>query len=144
MTSHVQRHRQPMVTKWMGSEMTPAKWVRSSVAGLLLIIDLTSLVLAVSNVHNPVRFVTGLLLGVVVLGWSVVGLLPLDDVALLIGLSVAVSLSLLMLIVQALMALGAWHLAGLQIAISILCVPSLLWQSRRTWLALWSLGGKRQ
>jgi hypothetical protein len=133
-----------MGTRWMASESTPLGWARSYLASLLLIIDLTSLVLASASVHGPVRFVTGLLLGVVVLGWSVVGLLPLEDMALLIGLSVAVSLSLLMLMVQALMAMGAWHLVGLQIAISILCAPSLVWQSRRTWMALWSLWSKRQ
>ena len=143
MTSHVEDMSVPRGTRVSRSRRAKASWPRSVLASLFLVIDLTSLATASADVHGPVRFAAGLLFGLVVVGWSVVGLLPLKDGALLVGLSVSVSLALVMLIVQALMALGAWHLVGLQIVLGVLCAPSLAWQSQRVWVALWEWGRSR-
>jgi len=98
---------------------------------LLLVIDLSALVLAVANVHGPFRFAVGMILGVIVPGWSIVGLLHLGNAAMEISLTIAVSLALLMVVAQLLVLIHAWHLVGLEEFVCIACIPSLTWQFRR-------------
>jgi uncharacterized membrane protein len=98
---------------------------------MLLVVDLGALVFAFANLHGPVRLVLGLVLGAVVPGWSVVGLLKLGNVALEVGLTVAVSLALLMVAAQVLLAAHAWHLVVLQEVTGLVCLPPLAWQFLR-------------
>ena len=104
---------------------------RANISLVLLIVDLLVLVMTVGGVHGPLRFIFGLLFGVVVPGWSIVGLLHLDNAALETGLAIAVSLSSLMVVAQILMSLHAWHLGALEIVVCLACLPSLARLSRR-------------
>jgi O-antigen/teichoic acid export membrane protein len=94
----------------------------------LLVVDLAVLVMTFGNVHGPVRFVLGLILGGIIPGWSIVGLLRLGNPALEFGLTVALSFTLLMLIAQVLETVHAWHLTGLQEVTCVACLPFLIWQ----------------
>lgn len=96
----------------------------------LLIVDLVVLTLTVADIHGPVRYVLGLVFGLIVPGWSVVGLLTLTDLGLEIGLTLSVSLALLMLAAQIMVTIHAWHPVALEEIVSGACFPSLLWQSQ--------------
>jgi uncharacterized membrane protein len=95
----------------------------------LLVADLVVLVMTVGNLHGPVRLVLGLILGLVVPGWCVVGLLRLENAALEVGLTVAVSLALCMVVAQVLLTVHAWHLVVFEEVTCVLCLPSLIWQA---------------
>jgi uncharacterized membrane protein len=95
----------------------------------LLIADVLVFFLTTGNVHGAVRIILGLTLGVAIPGWSLVGLLKLQKASLEIALSLAVSLSLLMVTAEVLMSLHLWHLVALEEVTSLVCLPSLLWQS---------------
>jgi uncharacterized membrane protein len=103
---------------------------RAFVSLLLLAVDLTVLDMTVGSVHGPVRLVLGLVLGCFVPGWSIVGLLKIGNGWLEIGLTVAVSLALLMVVAQILITMNAWHLVLLEEVTCEVCLPSLIWQSR--------------
>lgn len=102
---------------------------RASFSITLLVVDLLVLGLTVADLHGPVRFTLGLILFIVIPGWSLVGLLRLGNAALELGLTVAVSLALLMVTAQILLAVHAWHLVVLQEVICLICIPSLIWQT---------------
>jgi uncharacterized membrane protein len=96
----------------------------------LLGVDVLLFVLTLSNVGGPWRFALGLAFAVTTPGWSLVGLLNLKDSALETGLSVAVSLALLMVCAQAMMALRIWHPVALEELACLICAPSLILQSK--------------
>ncbi len=96
----------------------------------LLGVDALALALCVANVHGPLRFVVGLLFGALVPGWALVGLIRLNNAPLEIGLSVATSLALFVVLAQAMTALGAWHPVALEEVVGVASVPSLVWLSR--------------
>jgi len=108
----------------------PSGAVRAVFSVFLLGTDVLLLALTLGNVHGPWRFVLGLLFALTAPGWSVVGLLRLNDTALEMGLSVALSLALLMLSAQVMMALSIWHPVALEEITGLLCAPSLALQSR--------------
>lgn len=103
---------------------------RRSLSLVLAVVDLSVFVLTIFNQHGTLRFVLGLAFFLLVPGWSVVGLLKLRNVPLEIGLTVASSLALLMTAAQILMATHVWRLAGLEMVFCLLCLPSLIRQSR--------------
>ncbi len=103
---------------------------RALVSVALLIADLVILTLTVADVHGPLRYVLGLVLGLVIPGWSVVGLLSLADVALEIGLTLSVSVALVMVAAQIMVTVHAWHPVALEELTCVLCLPSLVLQSR--------------
>jgi hypothetical protein len=96
---------------------------------LLAVADVATLLFAATNVGGPVRFFLGLILGIFIPGWSVVGLIKLKNAALEVGLTMATSLTILMLCAQLLITAGFWHLALFEDFTCIVCFPSLLWQS---------------
>jgi hypothetical protein len=96
----------------------------------LLGVDALALVLSAANVHGPLRFVVGMVFGALVPGWALVGLVRLDNATLEVSLSVATSLALLLVLAQAMTALGAWHPIALEEIVGVACVPSLVWLSR--------------
>jgi len=100
---------------------------RSQLSLLLLIVDIAVLVMTIADIHGPIRFVFGLVLGTVIPGWSVVGLLQLDNAAVEVALSISVSLSMLMVIGEFLMFIHQWHLTALEIIVTVLCAPALAW-----------------
>jgi uncharacterized membrane protein len=95
----------------------------------LLVADLVVLIMTIESLHGPLRLVLGLVLGLVVPGWSVVGLLGLENAALEVGLTVAVSLASCMVVAQVLLTVHAWHLGVFQEVTCVLCLPSLIWQA---------------
>jgi len=103
---------------------------RTYISVFLLGVDVLLLVITLSNVGGPWRFALGLTFAVTTPGWSLVGLLNLKDSALETGLSVAVSLALLMVCAQAMMALRIWHPVALEELACLICAPSLIVQSR--------------
>ena len=102
---------------------------RILISAFLLGVDVLLLVVTLSNVHGPWRFVLGLVFALTTPGWSIVGLLNVDDGALETGLSVAVSLASLLVCAQVMMALGLWHPVALEEIVCLICVPSLVRQS---------------
>lgn len=103
--------------------------IRVVIAMALAIIDVGALILAVADVHGPVRFVLGLMLGVLVPGWALVGLLRLGNLTLEISLASGVDLALMLILAQLLMTAHQWHLVPAEEVTAVICLPSLLWQS---------------
>jgi hypothetical protein len=108
---------------------SPSFAPREIVSLLLVVVDLVTFAMTIANTHGPVRFVLGLILGLVIPGWSVVGLIRLRNAPLEVGLSMAASLAMLTITAQALIALNLWHPIALEEVLCALCLPSLLWQS---------------
>jgi uncharacterized membrane protein len=102
---------------------------RAVVSLTLLLVDVLTLAFTLANLHGPVRLGLGLILGAVIPGWSVVGLLKLGQAALEVGLTVGVSLALLTVTAQVLLAVHVWHLLVLQEVTCLICIPPLVWQS---------------
>lgn len=100
---------------------------------LLMVVTLVTLALTLANNHGSLRFSFGVVLGLFVPGWTIVGFLHLDNAALEFSLSVGASLALLMVAAQVLITLNAWHLGGLESFTCVVCAPILFWQSRRVW-----------
>ena len=103
---------------------------RRIIGATLLFIDLADLAMAFANFHGATRFVGGLALGLLIPGWSIVGFFKMNDVALLFGLSLAVSAASLLIIAQFMLSMHWWHPIGLEELISAACAVSLAWQIR--------------
>ncbi len=95
----------------------------------LVAFDLAALALTLLALHDALRFAVGLVFGLAAPGWAIVGWLRLRSVALEVGLSLAMSLTVIMLGAQILMTAHLWHLAGFEIVLGVLCLPSLLGQA---------------
>ena len=104
---------------------------RRVVSLVLSVVDVVALVMTVANGHGPVRFVLGLVVGVVIPGWCVIGWLRLPDPFLEASLSIALSLALIMLSAQMMMTVHWWHLAGFEILLCAVSLPVLVWLARR-------------
>lgn len=115
-----------LLTSW------PAPDSRMVVSRALVFTDVLLFALTVGGVHGPLRFVLGLVLGLVIPGWSAVGLIGLRNPALEFGLSLAASLSLVMVAAQVMITLHLWHPVTLEEMTCVVCLPSLLWQARHT------------
>jgi hypothetical protein len=96
---------------------------------VLLISDITIFALSIGGVHGSLRYTLGLVLGIVIPGWSIVGLLKLNNVALEISLTLALSLALVMIAAQILITINEWHPIALEQVTCVLCFPSLYRQS---------------
>jgi uncharacterized membrane protein len=95
-------------------------------------VDLGAFVMAVADIHGPLRFAFGLLFGVLVPGWSIVGLIRVGNFALEISLALGLGLAVLMLLSQILVTVREWHLVTFEEVLAVLCLPSLLWQAMPT------------
>jgi hypothetical protein len=102
---------------------------RELLSAFLAFADVLTLTLTVADVHGPVRYFLGLILGIVIPGWSVVGLIKLKNPALEMGLSMATSLAFVLLAAQLLITAGFWHPIVFEEFTCVVCLPSLLWQS---------------
>ena len=94
-----------------------------------LFTDCLVFLLTIGEVHGPIRFVSGLVLGLFIPGWSVVGRLRLRNAALELGLAIAASLAILMVAAQLLITLDLWHPVALEELTCLVCLPSLISQS---------------
>jgi hypothetical protein len=102
---------------------------RELLSAVLAVVDVLTLSLTVANVHGPVRYFLGLILGIVIPGWSVVGLIKLKNPALETGLTLATSLAFVLLAAQLLITAGFWHPIVFEEFTCVVFFPSLLWQS---------------
>lgn len=105
------------------------RW-RRVVSLLLSVVDVVVLVMTIAGSHGPVRFALGLVVGVVIPGWCVIGWLRLGDPFLEASLSIALSLALVMLCAQMMMTVHWWHLAGFEILLCAVSLPVLVWRAR--------------
>lgn len=105
-------------------------FARELIARVLALVDIAAFALTVTGVHGPVRLVLGLVLGIVIPGWCVVAPLRLENPPLEIGLTLAVSLSLLMLVAQILITIRQWHLVALEEVTCVVCFPVLLYLAK--------------
>lgn len=112
-----------------GSTLLDVVATRAVASMLLLGVDVILLVLATMGVVGPVRFGLGLVLGLVIPGWSIVGLLRLDNAPLEVGLSIAVSLALLIVTAQLMITYHLWHPIALEELTCLACIPSLFAQA---------------
>jgi hypothetical protein len=103
---------------------------RALLSRLLILIDVATFIVTVGAFHGPVRIGLGLVLGLVIPGWCVVGLIKLDNPPLEFGLSLAVSLALLMIVAQILETINLWHLAALEEVICVISLPFLIYLSQ--------------
>jgi uncharacterized membrane protein len=103
---------------------------RSMISRALLVVDVAALVLTLASVDGLARMVTGLILVLIIPGWSIVGLLRLDNGPLEAALTVAVSLAVLTLAAQLLMTIHFWHLHTFQAIVCVVCAWPLAYQSR--------------
>jgi hypothetical protein len=103
---------------------------RQTLSRVLLFVDIVIFFLTIADVHGGLRFLFGLILGVVIPGWSLVGLLKLNNAALEIALTLASSLSLVMVAAQVFITLNLWHPIVLEEITCLLCAPALAVQSR--------------
>jgi hypothetical protein len=105
---------------------------RMAISGLLLAIDIAVLVMTLEHVRGPARFCGGLVLGLVLPGWSIIGLLHLRRIPLEFGLTIATSLALFTVVAQLLITFHSWELTTVEVVACAVCAPSLAWQVVRT------------
>ena len=103
----------------------------ASVSRALFFVDLVCIGAAAAGVHGPTRFITGLVVALILPGWSLVGPLRLRRPELEVGLTVATSLAVILVLAQVLVTVRLWHPFAAEMVLCTLCLPSLLWQSRR-------------
>jgi hypothetical protein len=102
---------------------------RAIISTVLVLIDVATFVMATTDIHGPGRFYCGLVVGLAIPGWSVVGLFKLKNAALEVGLTLATSLSMIMILAQIMMTVHLWHPILLQELLCVVCLPSLVWQA---------------
>jgi hypothetical protein len=119
----------PPARTWLRNSSPHSATTRALVSRFLIVVDVAVFILTVGSIHGPVRLVLGLVFGLFVPGWCIVGLLKLENAPLEISLTLAVSLSLLMVVAQILITINEWHLGALEIATCIVCLPFLILQS---------------
>lgn len=114
----------------VGSSVFAVATWRPFTSKVLVYITLANIVLALVNVTGSIRFVLGLVLGLTIPGWSIVGLVHLRDTALEIALSMAASLAIVMMGAQLLITIHFWHLEALEVFLCVICLPSLVYQAK--------------
>jgi hypothetical protein len=117
------------------NEAVPSDSVISRVvtSRALVVVVVVNLLFDALNLSGSLRFLFGLLLGVAIPGWSIVGLLNLRNVALEISLTIAASLSTILVSAQLLITIHFWQLGLFEAVLCCACLPSLLFQSRWRW-----------
>jgi hypothetical protein len=113
----------------LSSPQTPlvAPDFRASISMALVLVDVVTFIMAVASIHGPSRFFFGLVFGIAIPGWSIIGLIKLKNAALEVGLTFATSLSLIMIVAQIMITVKLWHPIALMECVCVLCLPSLLW-----------------
>lgn len=128
----------PMSERLAGSsaKISSGREIRVVISATLLVVDVLLLALVLSDTVGPWRFVFGMVFAITTPGWSLVGLLQLRNGALEIGLSLALSVALVMICAQVMMTLQLWHPVALEELMCVACAPSLVLQSKALqWVA---------
>jgi hypothetical protein len=112
-----------------GSAFGVETW-REFASKVFVFVTLANIVLALLDVTGSVRFVLGLVLGLVIPGWSTVGLIHFRDTALEIALSMATSFAIVMVGAQVMITLHFWHLEAFEVFLCLACLPSLVYQAK--------------
>lgn len=120
--------------QWNVGQNENAPQLRRRFTQFLVAVDVVILVMAFANTLGPVRFFLGLILGVLIPGWSIIGYLKLKNAALEFSLSVATSLALVMVCAQIMITSHLWHLVAFEEILSIACLIPLVHQSTRAWM----------
>ncbi len=113
--------------------LTDAFINRLVISRVFVFVVVVNLLFDALNLTGSLRFLFGLLLGVAVPGWSIVGLMNLRNVALEISLSIAASLSVVLVSAQLLITIHCWNLGLYEAVLCCACLLSLLTQSRWRW-----------
>ncbi len=111
-----------------------ALW-RRMISLFLSLCDLVLMVLTMTSAHGPLRFALGLVLGLIIPGWCIIGWMRLVEPFLEASMTIGVSLALIMLSAQLMLTWHWWHLGGFEIILCAICLPILLAQSWR--MKLW-------
>jgi hypothetical protein len=119
-----------------GSQFGVETW-RALTSKVFVYITLANILLALLDVSGSIRYVLGLLLGLAIPGWSIVGLIHFRDTALEIALSMAASLAIVMVGAQLLVTLHFWHLEAFEVFLCLACLPSLMHQAKWHWTHVW-------
>jgi len=119
-----------------GSQFGVESW-RPLTSKVFVFIALANIVLALLDVTGSIRFVLGLVLGLAIPGWSIVGLVQFRDTALEIALSLAASFAIVMVGAQLLITLHFWHLEAFEVFLCLVCLPSLMHQADWHWSQVW-------
>jgi hypothetical protein len=93
---------------------------------VLTLVDLANLAMTVFGTHGPVRFTLGLILGLFIPGWSVVGFLNLRNAALEFALSMASSLAIILIAAQSMTLINFWHLGAFEDFVCCACLIPLV------------------
>jgi uncharacterized membrane protein len=125
-----------VVPQVAGTGFAVASW-RPFASRVFIYVTLANLVLALLNVTGGIRFVLGLVLGVAIPGWSIVGLFHFRDTALEIALSMAMSLAVVIVFAQLLITIHFWHLEAFEVFLCLVCLPSLVYQAKWDRFQLW-------
>ena len=104
---------------------------RARVSLVLTALDVVAFALALSGTGGPVRFAVGVAFGLLVPGWSLVGFVRLRSLPLELGLTLAASLALVMVLAQLMMTVHLWDPSGLMVWLSAACVVPLTALRRR-------------
>ncbi len=99
---------------------------RAWVSLVVLVFDGAALAATATNVNGPLRFCLGVIFGLLVPGWTVVGFLALGNAALELALTIGLSLSIVMVLAQVMMTAGLWHPLALQELVGTACAPALI------------------
>jgi hypothetical protein len=119
-----------------GSEFGVETW-RAFASSVFVFITLANILLALLDVTWSIRFVLGLVLGLAIPGWSIVGLIHFRDTALEIALSMAASIAIVMVGAQLLITMHFWHLEAFEVFLCLVCLPSLMYQAKWHWPHGW-------
>jgi len=128
-TVHPPPPESPVVPRARARGAAARRRARATLSTVLVCADVLMAVMVLAGVHGVAREVFGLAFCLTVPGWSIVGLLRLDNPPLEVGLTMAAGLSSLVVVAQLAITLRAWHLDALQVLICALCLPSLCYQA---------------
>lgn|GEM_PF-1675330 len=102
--------------------------MRASLSAVLIAVDVVAALMALAGFHGPARVAFGLAFALLTPGWAIVGPLRLRNPPLEFGLTVSVSLAVLMIIAQMLATFHLWDLTTCEVIIAAASLPSLVWQ----------------
>jgi uncharacterized membrane protein len=102
--------------------------VRRILAAGCAVLDLVLLALIAGGVVGHLRSLVGLCFCLFVPGWSIVGLVRVRDSVLELCLAMALGLASLVVLAQFVITVNAWHLVGIDIAVCVACLVSLIVQ----------------
>jgi hypothetical protein len=115
-----------VLAKPVSDSETSAQSYRAFLSRVLVAVDLANIVMTLIGAHGPIRFTFGLILGLFIPGWSVIGSLKLRNFALEFCLSMASSLAIILIAAQTMTLLNFWHLGAFEVFVCCVCLIPLV------------------